>query len=212
MKLRFVERTESRRDSEPGFTLVELLVVIAIIGILISLLLPAVQAAREAARRIQCANGMKQMGTALHNYASAKGSVFPSGCPHAPRSSTSGKPGLFIHLLPYMEQQEIYDAFDLDELTMYHETYRFTVIPNYICPSWPFDRIIHESTTSHNGIGSLRTFMGVAGRYPLVNGDSSTIVNCGSRGDMPENGIFGWAVCCRLADITDGLSSTLAIG
>jgi len=195
-----------------GFTLVELLVVIAIIGILIALLLPAVQAAREAARRIQCANGMKQMGLALHNYTSANGNVFPSGCPDMPKGSSYGKPGLFVYLLPYMEQQEIFDAIDLNQLTHYHQTYRYSVIPNYICPSWPFDQIVNESTTGTNGIGSLRTYMGVSGRLPLLTGENAESINCSSRGNMPINGIFSWARVCPLSEITDGLSRTLALG
>ena len=87
-----------------GFTLVELLVVIAIIGILVALLLPAVQPAREAARRVDCARGMKQMGLALHNYASAHGDMFPAGSPQKMRSGSYGKPAVFVYLLPYMEQ------------------------------------------------------------------------------------------------------------
>ena len=89
-----------------GFTLVELLVVIAIIGILIALLLPAVQAAREAARRSQCVNNMKQLGLAMHNYADANSESTPlmvSG--PLPFCRTSG----LVRLLPYLEQQPLYD-------------------------------------------------------------------------------------------------------
>lgn len=103
-----------------AFTLVELLVVITIIGILIALLLPAVQAAREAARRAQCTNKMKQLGLALHNYLSARG-VFPPSqvanrdCPQAswptPDYRAMNLNGLVL-LLPYLEQQAIYDKFD----------------------------------------------------------------------------------------------------
>src|SRR5262245_2302305 len=98
-----------------GFTLIELLVVIAIIAVLIALLLPAVQSAREAARRAQCTNNLKQIGLAVHNYQSASGAIPPSGT----RSSGWGgyQPGVdFVqqysmktHLLPYLEQQQVYN-------------------------------------------------------------------------------------------------------
>jgi len=93
-------RVPVRRDSH-GFTLVELLVVIAIIGILIALLLPAVQAAREAARRLQCTNNLKQLGMATHNYAAQYSGRFPAGTtgPH--------RHGLFTYILPFIEQDAI---------------------------------------------------------------------------------------------------------
>jgi prepilin-type N-terminal cleavage/methylation domain-containing protein len=93
--------SKSRRPS--GFTLVELLVVIAIIGILIALLLPAVQAAREAARRSQCTNNLKQMGLALHNYADTM-KKFPSGNISLPGHG----PTAFVLMLPYMEQNALH--------------------------------------------------------------------------------------------------------
>jgi prepilin-type N-terminal cleavage/methylation domain-containing protein len=101
--------TRSRRVS--GFTLVELLVVIAIIGILVALLLPAVQAAREAARRTQCSNQLKQMGTAIHNYASAKKENLPkynSFEGHNPQGA--GWSTFWTNLYPYMEQENAIKA------------------------------------------------------------------------------------------------------
>src|ERR1700756_817371 len=106
-----------------GFTLIELLVVIAIIAVLIALLLPAVQAAREAARRAQCVNNLKQLGLAIHNYASANGS-FPPGRIWGPRPSKNNPADFptifsgtqnttwFVLMLPQFEQQALYNAFN----------------------------------------------------------------------------------------------------
>ncbi|NLY02390.1 MAG: DUF1559 domain-containing protein [Rhodopirellula sp.] len=110
-----------KSESRLGFTLVELLVVIAIIGILIALLLPAVQAAREAARRSQCTNNMKQLGVALHNYHSSYNVFVPLGIdfgwgvvcygPESPAKMAKNTNGLVL-LLPFLEQQAIYDRHD----------------------------------------------------------------------------------------------------
>jgi prepilin-type N-terminal cleavage/methylation domain-containing protein len=98
-----------------GFTLVELLVVIAIIGILVALLLPAVQAAREAARRSQCQNNLRQLGVAILNYESTK-KEFPAGGINEDREvSGPHGPGWSILILPYMEEQALYDKYDFDE-------------------------------------------------------------------------------------------------
>src|SRR5688572_16961948 len=99
-----------------AFTLVELLVVIAIIGILVALLLPAVQAAREAARRMQCGNNLKQIGLASHNYHGAH-DVLPFGASGIQSNTPGGTWGAF--LLPHMEQTTAYDLFDF-KLPMNH--------------------------------------------------------------------------------------------
>ena len=183
-----------------GFTLVELLVVIAIIGILIALLLPAVQAAREAARRAQCSNNLKQMGLALHNYATANRSHFPAGSPGA------FKHGLFTHMLPYLEQQPLYDQLDLmcETYDTYHEPHKFDVVDCYVCPSWPHGAVDREDPYT----GALTTYQGVAGAYP----DVPPFESASYAGNIPKNGIFGWAFVRSMSGVTDGLSNTLAMG
>ena len=124
-----------------GFTLVELLVVIAIIGILVALLLPAVQAAREAARRTQCVNNQKQQGLGLHNFANAHGH-FPPGDIAKYGDENDGMNGfnVFYHILPYIERSDLWDRFEFTSLT--HGTYsprncdlRRDEIRTYQCPS-----------------------------------------------------------------------------
>ena len=118
------------RPSRRAFTLVELLVVIAIIGILIALLLPAVQAARESARRSECTNHLKQLGLALHNYAGTYGEFLPPGSPDSLRH------GLFTAMLPFLEHANIHDQIDLEGIP-HDDPMRYTPIAEYTCPSFP---------------------------------------------------------------------------
>ncbi len=108
----------TRRDR--GFTLVELLVVIAIIGILVALLLPAIQAAREAARRAQCQNNQKQISLAILNYASAHADELPpGGITDIPQGAgccnNKSKESWTLSILPFMELQNLYDQYDFDQ-------------------------------------------------------------------------------------------------
>lgn len=141
-------RKSTIRRHGHGFTLVELLVVIAIIGILVSLLLPAVQSARESARRLQCANNLKQVTLATLNYESARGILPPSGLvklrfdvPHAVEVfNPYGTPQLSwaVLVLPFLEQSELYERFDLQQpknATIQPSDATEAFVAAYLCPS-----------------------------------------------------------------------------
>ena len=160
----------------PGFTLVELLVVIAIIGILVSLLLPAVQAAREAARRMQCSNNLKQIGLALHNYHDTyntfpPGGVTPGNCCSTPSAGT-----WTLFILPYIEQTALHQRYDF-KLWNDFEPGRtgatggpnafvtMQKVATYVCPS---DVNTDRTDRPGSGRGSNKQYM--AGSYRAVSG------------------------------------------
>src|SRR5687768_16248313 len=139
MRLRSVNKESRIRR---GFTLVELLVVIAIIGILIALLLPAVQAAREAARRTQCKNNLRQVAVAMHNYHSAR-KKFPTASSIPPNTGGSfcnnyGRPNWFMHLMGFIEEGALASQMDFKKLTYQAPNAALILgrqIPGMQCPS-----------------------------------------------------------------------------
>lgn len=184
-----------------GFTLVELLVVIAIIGILIALLLPAVQAAREAARRSQCTNNLKQLGLALQNYHDTY-KCFPAGeglCARANPTVTACDTwnawGGLAALLPFVEQRAVSDRITWDVVwsnntaPVVNGTAAATVIPGFLCPS--------EGRYVRNGMTSYNLSHGPASTWQPPLGQ--------------EPGLFNRIVWLNMADIRDGTSNTLAM-
>ncbi len=151
-----VRRPRCRRCAARGVTLVELLVVVAIIGVLVALLLPAVQAARESARRSQCQNNLHQLGVATTAYVEQQG-VFPIGCIGCkfiiPSPGSPSVPLRFIswnvQLLPQLEQQALWDAFDF-QLAAYQAANKqvgAAVVNAFLCPSTPESELVSPSGT-----------------------------------------------------------------
>jgi prepilin-type N-terminal cleavage/methylation domain-containing protein/prepilin-type processing-associated H-X9-DG protein len=194
-----------------GFTLIELLVVIAIIGVLIALLLPAVQKVREAANRTQCANNLHQIGIALHNYEETNG-MFPTGGEGTMLLDSGGAiSGFDTHstwtmLLPYIEQDDVYKMFDLSlpyniGSRPNNQRAAKTQIKTYLCPSY------YNRQPDPFGYGQSDYMPTVYTDIHPVDGyrDPATLTTRGSRVDGALH--LGGT---RLADITDGLSNTLA--
>ncbi len=198
------------RKKLTGFTLVELLVVIAIIGVLVALLLPAVQSARESARRSQCTNNLKQMGLAIQNFASAHGGELPPGNPGPALQ------GLFSYMLPYLELENAYSQLDLEDKSAHHSTresnnpVRFLAVKAYFCPSFDSDQLFYSATAGSYQLGAITTYQGVCGR--IDEEEAGVELTDSPFGDLPDNGAFGWEFRRRLSEVTDGTSNSLAIG
>lgn len=195
-----------------AFTLIELLVVIAVIGILIALLLPAVQAAREAARRTQCINQLKQLGVALHNYHDVKRQFPPSTMQDAGyENGTLGEffaYGALAMLMPYMEGGNVYNTMNMSEplyvpgsgssgysISAANMRAAGTLVPLLLCPS-----DASRSVSSDYGVSQLGS-----ANYAACIGTGR---NFGSPFDT--DGIFYATSKTKAADVTDGLSNTAA--
>ncbi|MEO2049376.1 MAG: DUF1559 domain-containing protein [Pirellulales bacterium] len=212
--------------SRRGFTLVELLVVIAIIGILVALLLPAIQAAREAARRSQCLNNLKQIGLGIELYHTSH-KEYPSGrmgCDDVtilqcedPNPSLRRAPSGLIAILPFVEHQALFDRFDFADgpwtkknwpeyfRRNSHDTNTFAVgsiVPIYSCPS-----DLKDPHADHRGepeaTGSYAFSMGSNG--PSFGIDTLTV-------KMDNSGMFMYNRNITIQEVTDGTSNTLYLG
>jgi prepilin-type N-terminal cleavage/methylation domain-containing protein/prepilin-type processing-associated H-X9-DG protein len=207
-----------------GFTLIELLVVIAIIAILIALLLPAVQSAREAARRTQCVNNLKQIGLALHNYHQTH-NVFAMGCSSGAWDTPTDynvKQNLSAHalILPFLEQTQIYNAINFnwgceDSTTVLcyviNSTGTNAQMNAFVCPSDPrAGAPDHNNTTNtcnyYASVGTTMTWglIGNQAPYQNINSPTATAIN------MPSTGLFTWQASYGIQHCIDGTSNTIA--
>jgi prepilin-type N-terminal cleavage/methylation domain-containing protein/prepilin-type processing-associated H-X9-DG protein len=204
-----------RTRNPGGFTLIELLVVIAIIAVLIALLLPAVQSAREAARRSQCTNNLKQVGLALHNYHDVNG-VFPMGCGsgmHDLPNTYIAKQGWSPHaaLLPMFGQVPLYNAANFNWAVDVsggcwppNSTVLTTKVNTFLCPSDPNNG---RSGNGDNGTNNYFACMGSTTN--LFQGKSTSATTLAG---TPTTGLFTWQGCYGLNAVTDGASNTIAFG
>ena len=222
-----------------AFTLVELLVVIAIIGVLIALLLPAVQAAREAARRTQCMNNLKNLGLALHNHLSTH-KDFPAGrlgcdatmsgvCRGVPLEDRVG-PTAFVMILPFMEQQNLYDQFSFDKFKMgpwvTETSLNTSWIARYeqaigsrpsvfVCPSddaEPCCEVTFDRVVVGNSHALTPDVCAATGNYALsfgTNGPPETNYSFVKQGNT---GAFVYLTRFREPEFTDGLTATIFVG
>jgi len=195
-----------RRAKTAGFTLVELLVVIAIVGMLTSIMLPAIQASREAARKLQCQNNLKQLGVGLQNYVTAMNGLPPR------RQTKSPYQGWGTFLLAYLEQTGISKNYNIkkDFFDAVNRPYIAQFVPVYICPSAEQGRLIEIIDLNNKPTGST----GAAGDYFAPNSvdafwwpepQRSQAANTTECTALLDNGRR------RLKQITDGLSNTLLV-
>lgn len=245
-----VESQQVQRSVVKGFTLVELLVVIAIIGVLVALLLPAVQAAREAARRAQCVNNLKQLSLAALNHESALGDLPPARkacdgqtapCVALGMNETSNIDGItpnqmlmhgasvFVQLLPYLEQQALYELFDIKNKPMHpfrgsylsdpaYQAALGTPMPQFSCPSDTKEVFAEWNHGLSSDIESATSsYAGVAGDVGPPNGRDLLWPNRSNGGEpfhLKNNntGVFFYARRIELREITDGTSNTMFFG
>lgn len=205
------ERSRSRIGTSAAFTLVELLVVITIIGILITLLLPAVQAAREAARRMQCSNNLRQLGLALANYESAC-RCLPPGVLWKDAMYGPSRINFHVHLLPYEEQGTLYDQIDWTPSLAWADPVNQdvvkTAIPAMLCPS---DGLGGRTATTSWGIYARTNYFGVFTGYQI--GDlhyPGKPAPMPASPDMPR-ACFDVNRGTVMSEISDGTSNTMCI-
>ncbi len=201
-----------------GFTLIELLVVIAIIGVLIALLLPAVQKVREAASRAQCLNNLRQLGIAAHRYHGAR-KRFPIGARLSVNVAGIPTRGttLWVEMLPDFEQDNLYKKWDYNDnrnnVAGGRNATQAQVLEILVCPSDPLPQPVAELTAANAltppwawGFYGMSSYGGSAGKRSVHTGGPPNFPR------MTRDGIFFIDSSVRLADISDGTSNTLLFG
>jgi prepilin-type N-terminal cleavage/methylation domain-containing protein len=199
-----------RRQERAGFTLVELLVVIAIIGILVAMLLPAVQSAREAARRMQCSNNLKQVGLALHNYHTAH-NQFPPGVVWDPAWASGGGPMMATwvgQILPQIEQTAVFELAQFDKpngggmTNAWNPPYMGVSLPVMICPSDT------KQPDTNSGAYAKGNYAGNNGTGPM---QPTADPNCTGCAVARKPGVFMNNSTTSVDTIRDGSTNTILV-
>jgi prepilin-type N-terminal cleavage/methylation domain-containing protein/prepilin-type processing-associated H-X9-DG protein len=217
MNARFCPRACTLRHA---FTLVELLVVIAIIGVLVALLLPAIQSARESARRTQCNNNLKQIGLAIHNFEGAYG-TFPAAATRVEIDTWMHGPTWWIYTMPYMEQQNTYNRITFPRSTFWLGSTGAEALANK--EIWRNVRFGYMECPS--SVGAIPRFSDAAGsgdigyqrpNYTCILGATPhpTAMNANAqfRGPISDGGVITLARGQRMSTVTDGTSNTIMVG
>ena len=223
----------SLKSRRKAFTLIELLVVIAIIAVLVALLLPAVQQAREAARRSQCKNNLKQLGVALYTYEETfKQYPVGTGIDGTAWCTTLGggcvpwgagrfnKGSHFVKMLGYLDQQSLYDKVDFNGdvndffVNSSGAIYRRAVVPSLLCPSDTITVALDRAHTNYYFSMGAQSIPAQGSWCALYPGNLNGPAGHGSSNDPSQiSGMFGRYVwSARIADVTDGTSNTIAMG
>jgi prepilin-type N-terminal cleavage/methylation domain-containing protein len=217
-------RHSPRRLLVSGFTLVELLVVIAIVGVLIALLLPAVQAARETARRVACCNNLKQIGLALQGFHEAKrhfpvGTAlkgYPDGTsataiPVGLLNTGPYRPGVFAMILPHLEQEALYQKLRMDQAIDEGENIALgkTIISQYLCPS--SDHVYGLQKAPHSKPLADSSMQFAVMDYNGLNGANRLFTAAPSAGKLQDHGGFAERQPLSIAKFVDGTSQTIDV-
>jgi prepilin-type N-terminal cleavage/methylation domain-containing protein/prepilin-type processing-associated H-X9-DG protein len=215
---------ERRAALRRAFTLVELLVVIAVIGVLIALLLPAVQASRESARRAACGNNLRQIGLALNAFHEANGcfpvgtalvgypdGTSPTAIPPSLLNTGPYRPGVFAMILPYLEQDALYRGLQMDLAIDdgANVTLGKTIVPTYLCPSCNHVYGLEKAPHSMPLVDPSLQFAVID--YNGMNGANPLFAGAPGPGQLEDHGGFAERQQLRIANFVDGVSQTIDV-